>query len=924
MGGGFKQDQRALALRRHAHRVAQIASRAAVPKKSTPTENYVQRGEDDPPGGFVSEYRERRTIDVRRFTTYEFPVLDFLGWWNDTPYSISANELFAAHAGVHFHEQNIPVRIAGDMVVEMMNWWTGKHRDPEGINYGLSMARCKVLTSEFAITAVELHDTNLYAPALGFMLSWETQQNVSRVQTGNYLRSALPASVRKSKKALQTTKGKVLAAGAVLGIAVAAYGALRVYRGARSLIPQSSSKDSVVASVASVDPNVAQAIARMLNLCVLAPMLEEAIKRIPYVGKLYGLYEFATYVRAGANPVMRLPALLFHNTTISLPYWQAVLAHASFNAACVASTLVVQSVPAPPLVGIEPNPGPSFSSLRHTISRTLTRSASSPVERTLVNCASLPRPKRLKPKASVSQGVGELRAPLDRKGPLELRGKQCEFGFNSKGYAPHGFASNKHNEEQSLFARVLCDTPLPTEDLPACIRWCKKNWRKIFPYMHEVKSVSFETYLERSNASPSVKRTLRACKARLDTDGVCEDSKLSRRQLYQYTYRLSFVKVENDLYSSPLGRKDKAPRLIQGAQPEFICLVGPWIMALQDLLKRRWSTDNFICFTSGVSAEKAANHVMTGRGRWLEDDLGKFDSSIRRPWCEFEVWLCKKMGAPRAVVDLMTANISTHGSTHHGWRYKCDGTRKSGDPYTSLMNSIVNGLSHLYLYCKWTNKTVDQARHSLRMLVQGDDNCMRHAERVSFPWRAGMAGLGFDSEAIYRNHPNEVEFCSCRLYLVEEGVWVFGPKPGRVLAKFGYIINPPANISRESMMRGVALGLKKGCSFIPPINSVIERVLQLTDGHQAWFERKQFAPFAEEPLKPKVYYRPSIDVMLNLDMNYDWDYGKQLHFDARVAKLEFGSDLGSYSELLFDRDTSGPQAIFGGWAPQQRPEPVGA
>lgn len=442
--------------------------------------------------------------------------------------------------------------------------------------------------------------------------------------------------------------------------------------------------------------------------------------------------------------------------------------------------------------------------------------------------------------------------------------------------------------------------------------------------MHEVKSVSFETYLERSNASPSVKRTLRACKARLDADGVSEDSKLSNRQLYQWTYRSSFVKVENDLYSSPLGRKDKAPRLIQGAQPEFICLVGPWIMALQDLLKRRWNTDNFICFTSGVSAEKAANHVMTGQGRWLEDDLGKFDSSIRRPWCEFEVWLCKKMGAPRAVLDLMTANISTHGSTHHGWRYKCDGTRKSGDPYTSLMNSIVNGLSHLYLYCKWTNKTVDQARETLRMLVQGDDNCMRHAELTLFPWREGMAGLGFDSEAIYRRHPNEVEFCSCRLYLVGEGFWVFGPKPGRVLAKFGYVINPPANVSRESMMRGVALGLKKGCSFIPPIKSVIERVLQLTEGHCAWFERKQFAPFAEEPLKPKVYYSPSVDVMLNLDMNYDWDYGKQSHFDARVSQLELGDCLGSYTELLFDRDTSGPQSIFGGWAPQQRPEPVGA
>jgi len=347
-------------------------------------------------------------------------------------------------------------------------------------------------------------------------------------------------------------------------------------------------------------------------------------------------------------------------------------------------------------------------------------------------------------------------------------------------------------------------------------------------------------------------------------------------------------------------------------------------MALQDLLKRRWSVKNFICFTSGVSAEKAAEHVVGGRGRWLEDDLGKFDSSIRRAWCEFEVWLCDRMGAPRAVLDLMTANINTHGSTQHGWRYKCDGTRKSGDPYTSLMNSIINGLSHLYLYCKWTNKTVDMARESLRMLVQGDDNCMRHAEQVSFPWREGMAGLGFDSEAIYRNHPYEVEFCSCRLYQVASGEWVFGPKPGRVLAKFGYIINPPANVSRESMMRGVALGLKKGCSFIPPINCVIERVLKLTEGYDAYFERKVFAPFADEPLKLKRYHSPCVEVMLNLNMNYHWDYGMQQVFAASVKKLDFGGELWNYGQLLYDRDTSGPQSIFGSWAPQQRPMPVGA
>jgi hypothetical protein len=398
-------------------------------------------------------------------------------------------------------------------------------------------------------------------------------------------------------------------------------------------------------------------------------------------------------------------------------------------------------------------------------------------------------------------------------------------------------------------------------------------------------------------------------------EGFDETSTLTSSQLYRWTYRSSFVKVENDLYSSELGRKHKAPRLIQGAQPEFICLVGPWIMAVQDLLKRRWSTDNNLCFTSGVSAEKAAEFISKGHGRWVEDDLGKFDCSIRKQWCEYEVWLCKQFGAPRAVLDLMRANINTHGSTAHGWRYKCEGTRKSGDPYTSLMNSIINGLSHLYLYCKWTGRTVEESQLTIRMLLQGDDNCLRHAESCEFPWQQGMAGLGFDSEALYREYIHEVEFCSSRLYETNEGI-VFGPKPGRVLAKFGYVINPPAAVSAQSMMRGIALGLMKQVEFIPPLKALVDRTLVLTEGHEAWFARRRFTPF-DEGLKIRKRHTANVEVSLNLYMQYYWDCSDERKFEEHLSQMQFGGSFNHLATKLFDRDTGGPQSIFGGWSGDQ-------
>jgi hypothetical protein len=340
-------------------------------------------------------------------------------------------------------------------------------------------------------------------------------------------------------------------------------------------------------------------------------------------------------------------------------------------------------------------------------------------------------------------------------------------------------------------------------------------------------------------------------------------------------------------------------------------------MALQDMMKRRWSTKNFMCFTSGVTAKKAAEFINAASGQWLEDDLAKFDATIRRSWCEYEVWLCRRFGAPRAVVDLMEANIKTHGVTSHGWRYKCDGTRKSGDPYTSVMNSIINGISHLYLYCSWTGKTVDYLKRSkeFRMLVQGDDNLMRHPESRRFDWGKGMASLGFESEAIYRARREDAEFCSSRLYETTGGV-TFGPKPGRVLAKIGYIINPPQGVSRNSMMRGVAIGLKKNSYFLPPIKSVIDRILQLTEGHKAWFERKQFEAFS--PSNDETF--STVDVMSSLNAAYHWDFGTQNQFQVRVGQMVFGDAYSPLATLLFDRDCGGPQVIFGATHPSMPEE----
>jgi hypothetical protein len=377
---------------------------------------------------------------------------------------------------------------------------------------------------------------------------------------------------------------------------------------------------------------------------------------------------------------------------------------------------------------------------------------------------------------------------------------------------------------------------------------------------------------------------------------------------YSWTKRSSFVKVENNLYRSPAGVKLKAPRMIQGAQPEFITLVGPWIAALQGLIKRRWGKDNFLTFTSGIDAKDLAAGIDRPGWQLLEDDLGKFDCSIRRPWCEYEVWLAKKFGAPRAVLDLMKANISTHGSTHHGWRYKVDGTRKSGDPYTSLFNSIINGGAHLFLYCKATGKTVHQAKLTLKMLLQGDDNALAHRDTMKIPFQSGMAELGFDSKASYKTL-DTLEFCSNRVYATDQG-YVFGPKPGKVLAKFGVIINPPAGASQNELMRGIALGLKKQTAFIAPLKTVVDHVIRLTKGSEAKYVSRWMRD-QEYTIKTLGDYKSTEETTYQLELQYGWTVEMQEEWERYIGSLKFGDDFDHpFAKLLFDRDTLGLNAYF--------------
>jgi hypothetical protein len=173
--------------------------------------------------------------------------------------------------------------------------------------------------------------------------------------------------------------------------------------------------------------------------------------------------------------------------------------------------------------------------------------------------------------------------------------------------------------------------------------------------------------------------------------------------------------------------------------------------------------------------------------------------------------------------------------------------------------------------------------------------------------------LGFNSEAILRSSLDEAEFCSCRLYRVCDK-WVFGPMPGKVLSKFGFINSPPVNVTRESMIKGIAIGMLRSCIFIPPIMSVVKRVLELTEHVDAytgyatrfkddfWNMHFDYSSFDNQ-------FNP--DVFASLFVTYGWTVNMQDGLDRELQTMQLDSVVtqNSYLNVLFDRDTAGPAVM---------------
>jgi len=267
-------------------------------------------------------------------------------------------------------------------------------------------------------------------------------------------------------------------------------------------------------------------------------------------------------------------------------------------------------------------------------------------------------------------------------------------------------------------------------------------------------------------------------------------------------------------------------------------VTGPWCWALNQLLARRLKGQFF--YNPGSTPKQTSEWVrfaihQVASGKWpyalavqgddalliyiydgvihfLSSDMSRYDMSIRT-WHFMMAWAVldqAKIYIPREVMDIFYEQQGITGKRriYHTPHFLALvwATMASGDGCTIHFNSII-------------------------LMLVLDSYMNQKGDKLDFV--TFCHELGFT--VTYQNHSIadiiKVDFLQSRMWPTADGTRVFGPKPGRIMARFFYIDRFHRNENfYKAEARTMAKGLLSIASHVPIINDICQRVIQLT-GH---------------------------------------------------------------------------------------------
>jgi hypothetical protein len=317
-------------------------------------------------------------------------------------------------------------------------------------------------------------------------------------------------------------------------------------------------------------------------------------------------------------------------------------------------------------------------------------------------------------------------------------------------------------------------------------------------------------------------------------DPICDGCRFSRSVIVKRELLPGCVSLEALATSTPEAciEVDADPRAISDVSVHTQLKLGPWMSAASEYLAQYWNDSGNVCYASGMTGEQIGLWFERARASIVdciafEADFSRFDRSVSQDAILAERGLYQRLGIPEPQRDVLDAQWITRGLTKRGRHfYSVPGTRKSGDPNTSVGNSFLNGLFMAYAMV-----VAGVPASAWRAICLGDDSLIMISRLYvgtadTIVAIAESLGLKF-SKFHVRHLLTDCEFCS-KLFWPVEGGYVLGPKIGRSLSKMGWTLsNTKARLAR---LRGVVLGQWASWSFLPLLRQFGHRLLELSEG----------------------------------------------------------------------------------------------
>jgi len=258
--------------------------------------------------------------------------------------------------------------------------------------------------------------------------------------------------------------------------------------------------------------------------------------------------------------------------------------------------------------------------------------------------------------------------------------------------------------------------------------------------------------------------------------------KIAYNEMKRLATRKMFIKREI-LFKDELTLN---PRAISAVDDRLNLILGPWVVALNDQVKVLWDRLSRVTYASGSNATEIGLWLaeLPAGGHLYNSDISTMDASVGEHACKFEHAVYQAVGFSQQALDVLRCQLETRGVSQHGIRYSIPYTRKSGDPNTTLGNSILNAFAHVVVW--------ELLGLQCRLLVMGDDAVLWSSEHIDVRrYTNTYRDSGFELELTH-NSEIDVEFCSSHFVPVERG-FILTPKLGRFLAKLPYRIGGTGN-----------------------------------------------------------------------------------------------------------------------------------